>query len=173
MEEAFLEFAGGDAAARVETETGIHPSLCETDHDATKEAQCKSGIGVADPALVLAQSDVQSVVEAAFDDPVAALEFEAALRMELLQGEAANEVNDFVGFLTLAPDPPPQPGDGLDSWKVHLLRAGFLAIEHSDLVAVPVVLPGHRVGAWRGPRGKIAVGSTAWRGFQRESFDFY
>ena len=167
-----MEFAGGDPAERFELTARVDPNLCKTDHDATKEAQCKSGFGVADAALVLAQSDVQSVVEAAFDDPVAALEFEEALRIELLQGEAADEVNDFGGFLTLAPDPPPQPGDGLGPRKAHLLRGGFLAIQHSDLVAAPVVLPGHRVGAWRGPRGKSAVGSTAWRGFQRESFDF-
>ena len=96
-------------------------------------------------------------MEAALDNPVATFEFEKACRIQLLEREAADEINDFGGFLTLAPDSPP-PRDGLDSGKAHPLRGDILAIQHSDFVSALVVLPAQGVGARGGPRGKNAVG---------------
>ena len=157
MEEAFLEFAGGHAAARLDFAALVNPDLCETDHHSAKQTQRKRRPWVADPAVVFAQGHVQSVMQAALDDPVATLEFEKACGVPFLEGEAADEINDFGGLLTLAPDPPPQPRDGLDPRKAHLLRGDFLAIQHSDFVSPPVVLPAQGVGARGGPRGKNAV----------------
>ena len=108
--------------------------------------------------MVFAQGHIQRVMQAALDDPIATLEFEEACRIELFEGEAADEINDFGGLLTLAPNPASEPRDGLDSRKAHPLRADFLAIQHSNLVSSPVVLPAHRVGARSGLRGKNAVG---------------
>ena len=158
VEEAFLELAGGDAAARLGFAALINPGLCETDHNPAKQTQRKSRLGVTNPAMVFAQGHVQSVMEAALDDPIATFEFEKASGVQLFQREAADEINDFGSFLTFAPDPPPQPGDGLDSRKAHLLRGDFQAIQHPDFVSSPIVLPAHGVGARSGPRGKNAVG---------------
>ena len=152
-----MEFAGGDAAARLEFTALVNPDLGETDHHSAEQTQRKSRPGVADPTVVFAQGHVQSVMEAALDDPVATLEFEKVCGVQLLEGEAADEINDFGGLLTLAPDPPPQPRDGLDSRKAHPLRGDFQAIQHSDFVSPPVVLPAQGVGARGGPRGKNAV----------------
>ena len=153
-----MELASGDAATRVDLTARVDPDLRETDHHPTKEAQRKSGLGIAHPTLVFAQADIQRVMQAALDDPIAPLEFEEARGIKLVEGEAANEINDLGGFLTLAPNPPPQSRDGLDSRKAHLLRSDFLAIQHANFVSPPVVLPGHGVGARGGSRGKNAVG---------------
>lgn len=152
-----MEFAGSDAAVRLEFTALVNPNLGEADYHAAKQTQRKSRPGVADPTVVFAQGHVQSVMEAALDDPVATLEFEKACGVPCLEGEAADEINDFGGLLTLAPDSPSQPRDGLDARKAHLLRGDFLAIQHSDFVSPPVVLPAQGVGARGGPRGKNAV----------------
>lgn len=128
MKEAFLELAGGNSAARVDFTALVYPDLGETDHDAAKQTQGESSLGIADPTVVFAQSYIQSVMQTALDDPIATLEFEEACGIELLDGETANKVKDLGSLLTLAPDPPPQPRDGLDPGEAHLLRSHFLAI---------------------------------------------
>ena len=157
MEETLLELAGGGPAARIKFTTFLQPDLCETDHDPSEQAQGKGRPGVVDPAAIFTQRHVQSVMQAALDDPIAPLEFEKADGIQLFQGEAADEISDFSGLFALAPDPAPQPGDGLNSGKAHLLWAGILTIDHPDFVSAPVVLPGHGVGVRGGLRGKNAV----------------
>ena len=157
VEEAFLELAGGGPAARIEFTTFPQPDLCETDHDPPEQAQRKGCPGVVDPAAIFTQRHVQSVMQAALDDPIAPLEFEKADGVQLFKSEAADEISDFGGLFTLAPDPAPQPHDGLNSRKPHLLWAGILAIDHPDFVSPPVFLPGHGVGVRGGLRGKNAV----------------
>ena len=157
VQEALLELAGGGAAAGIEFATFLQPDLGETDDDPAEQAQRKGRLGVVDPALIFAQRHVQGVMQATLDDPVVPLEFEKANGIQLLQGEAADEINDFGGLVTLAPNPTSQSGDGLNSGKAHLLRARIPAIQHPDFVSPPVVLPGHGVGVWGGLRGKNAV----------------
>jgi len=152
-----LELAGGGTAARIDFAAFLQPGLCETDRYPAEHAQCKGRLGVVDPAVILPQRDVQSVMQAALDDPVAPLEFEKAGRIQLFQGEAADEINDFGGLFTLAPDPASQPGDALNSRKAHLLRAGIPAIQHPDFASAPVALSGHDVSMRGGSRGKNAV----------------
>ena len=141
VEEALLELARGGPTPGIDFTAFLQPDLGETDRHPAKQAERKSGLGVAHPALILAQSDVQSVMQAALDDPIAAFEFEEACRVQLFQGKATDEINDFGGLLTLAADPSAEPGDGLRSGKAHLGRGHFLAIQHSNLVSSPVVLP--------------------------------
>jgi hypothetical protein len=51
----------------------------------------------------------------------------------------------------------------LGTGKAHLWRGRFLAIQHSNLVSSPVVLPAQGMGARGGLRGKNAARSTlAW-----------
>ena len=157
MEESFLELAGGGPAARVDFAAFLQPCLCESDRRPAEQAQGKGGLGVVDPAVIFTQRDVQSVMQAALDDPVASFEFEKTAGIQFFQGEAADEINDFGGLFTLASNPAPQPGDALNSGKAHLLGAGLLAIQHSDFASAPVALSGQDVGVRGGPRGKNAV----------------
>lgn len=157
-EEALLEFAGGGAAAGVELTALLQPSLGKAHHEATKQTQGEGGFGITHPTMIFGEGDIQSVVQTAFDGPVAALEFEQARRIQLLQGETADEINDFSGFLALASNPSPKSGNGLDSGKAHLRRAGLPTVQHPDLASPAIVLPRHRTGLSCGLRGKIAVG---------------
>lgn len=152
-----MELAGGGPAVRVDLAAFLQPSLRETDRRPAEHAQCKGRLGVMDPAVIFTQCDVQSVMQAALDDPVAPLEFEKAARIQFFQGKAANKINDIGGLFTLASNPAPQPGDALNSGKAHLLRAGIPTIQHSDFASAPVALSGHDVGVRSGLRGKNAV----------------
>ena len=128
MKEAFLELAGGNSAARVDFTALVYPDLGETEHEAAKQTQGESGLGIADSTVVFAQGHIQSVMQTALDDPIATLEFEEGCGIELLDCQTANKVKDLGSLLPLAPDPPPQPRDGLDPGEAHLLRSGLLAI---------------------------------------------
>ena len=154
---ALLEFACGSAAERVKFTALFQPSLREAYDEPAKEAQGKGRLGMTNPTVIFAQGYVQSVVQAAFDNPIAPLEFEQASGIQLCQGETADEINGFSGFLALAADASPKPGNGLNSGEAHLLRGNFLAIQHPDFASPPVVLAGHRVGLRRGLRGKNAA----------------
>jgi len=153
VEESLLELANGHPAAGIDFAALLQPNLCETDHHAAEQAQRKSGLGVADPAVVFAQGDVQSMMQAALDDPIAAFEFEKVGRIQLFEGETADRINDFGALPTLVPDPPAEPGDGLISGKAHRLRGRLLAIQYSNRMLSSVVLRAQGVGAPGGPRG--------------------
>jgi hypothetical protein len=157
VREAFLELAGGGPTARIEFAAFLQPDLCETNHYPAQQAQGKGRLGVTDPALIFTQRHVQGVMQAALDDPVASFEFEKAQRIQLWEGEAADEIDDFGGLFTLASDPTPQSRYGLNSGKAHLLRVGILAVQDPDFVSPPVVLPRHGVGGRGGRRGKNAA----------------
>jgi hypothetical protein len=81
MEESFLELAGGRPAARIDFAALLQPSLREAHHHPAEQAQGKSRLGVADPAVIFAQRDVQRMMQTALDDPVAPLELEKAGRV--------------------------------------------------------------------------------------------
>ena len=156
-DKALLESAGSSAAARVEFTAFLQPSLREAYDYPAKEAQGKGRLGMANPTVIFAQGYVQRVVQAAFDDPIAPLEFEQGSGIQLFQGKTADEINDLSAFLALAADTSPELGNGLNSGEAHLLGGHFPAIQHPDFVSSPVVLPRHRVGLRRGLRGKNAA----------------
>ena len=157
-EKALLELARGCAAARIGFAALLQPSLRKADDHSTKEAQCKGRFAIPNPAVIFAEGDVQSVVQAVFNGPIAAFEFEQTRGPQFFEGQTANEINDFSGFLAPAAHSSSEPGDGLNSGKAHLLRASVAAIQHSDFAPTPVLLPGHGMSLGRGLRGKSAVG---------------
>jgi len=58
----------------------------------------------AHPPLFLAQRDIQSMVHPAFDDPVAALEREHPLGWQLLEAQAAQQVDHLAAPFAFAPE---------------------------------------------------------------------
>lgn len=129
----------------------------EAYHYPAKQAQGKGRLGIAHPTVIFTQGYVQRVVQAAFDDPIAAFESEQASGIHFLQGETADEINDFSGLLALAANASPELGAGLNPGEAHLLGGSFPALQDPDFVSPPVVLPGHRVGLLGGLRGKNAA----------------
>ena len=165
MAEALLELASSGPAAGIDFTAFLQPDLGETDHYPAEQAQGKGRLGVVDPALIFPQRHVQGVMQATFDHPVTPLEFEKADGVQFFQSQAADEISDFGGLFTFAPAPAPQPDEGLNAGKTHLLWAGILAIDHPTFVSSPVDLPGHGVGGRGGRRGKTLFGEP-----RRESF---
>src|ERR1017187_768550 len=100
--------------------------------------------GVVDPAASFTQGHVQSVMQAALDDPIAPLEFEKADGIQLFQGEAAAEMSDWS--LALTPPqrcwragrpvgPEPRHYEGAD---VVLLPCGSLVFR-SNFAVIPLI----------------------------------
>src|SRR5208282_3820099 len=163
MEEALLELAGSRPAARIDFAAFFQPSLREAHDYPTEQAQGKGRRRVADPALIFAQSDIERVVETAFDNPVAPLELEKAGGVQLLQGQAADEIDDLRGLFAFAANAPSQPGPGLHAGEADLRWGGLAAIQDADFMPPPVGLLTQGVGARGRSRGKNAVRSTASR----------
>ena len=123
------------------------------DH-APDRTQDACGIGVAHPAKVFLHRDIQAMMQPAFDHPITALEPEHALGLELPQGEAADEVNDFLAPFTVAQNTGPQAGHQARARKTHLGRIDFNEIQDADFRAAPVVLLSRRMRLLGWPRGK-------------------
>ena len=81
VEESLLELASGRPAAWLDFAALHQPDLREAHHHSAEQAQDKGRRRVADPAVIFAQADVQRVVQAALDDPIAPFEFEKAGRV--------------------------------------------------------------------------------------------
>ena len=135
----------------------FQPSLREAHGYPTEQAQGKGRRRVADPGVIFAQRDIERVVETTFDNPVASLELEKVGRAQFLQRQTADERNDLGGLFAVAPNPPPQPGKGLDAREARLGRGGLAAIQDADFMPSPAGLPTQGVGARGRSRGKNAV----------------
>jgi len=129
--EAALEGAGVAFGLGVFLSNSIDGSIGQADHHAPNRSQDAGGFGCANSALILAQSDVQTMVESAFHDPVAALERGHSFGLELFQGQATDQINDFPGPLLfldlriLALDPGLQSSSQASSRKDHLGGSDF------------------------------------------------
>src|SRR5689334_15013080 len=97
--EAALESASVGFGLGVFLSGSIDRGIGQADHHAPNRSQDAGGFGRADSALIFAQRDVQTMVESAFHNPVAPLEGEHSFGLELFQGEAADQINDFPGPL--------------------------------------------------------------------------
>ena len=162
--EAALESPGGAFRFGVFLFGAIDGGIGQADHHAPNRPEHARAVGMAHSALILAQGDVQAVVEPAFHSPVAALEGEHPLGLELFEGEAAEQINDlarpllFLGLRVLAFDPGLQASGQARSWKADLSGRDFQAFQGADLQTAAVALPFEGLGFGRGLRGKNAVG---------------
>lgn len=161
--ESALESAGIAFGLGIFLSGSINRGIGQTDDHAPNRAEHARGFGSANSALILAEGDIQTMVESAFHDPVAALEREHPLRLELCQGQAADQINDFpapllfLGLRVLALDPGLQSSDQAGSGKDDLGGSHFQAFQGSDLQTAAIAFPLQRLGLGRGPRGKNAV----------------
>lgn len=69
----------------------------ETVGDAAEHSHEEHGGGFAHPAQIIEMADVEALMEAAFDTPGSAVEFEPCQSIEDL-GRSAGEENDLLGF---------------------------------------------------------------------------
>jgi len=152
--ELFLETAGVCLGLGIFVARTIHCGIGQAhDHapDCSQHARC---LWSAHPALILAQRDVQAMVHPAFDDPIAALEREHPAGLQLIEAQAAQQVDHLAAPFAFAPDPGFEPGGQPSSGKAHLTGRDFHALQRADLQAPPVAFPAHHPGPRRGPWGK-------------------
>ena len=90
---SFLETA--DGAAPFDRATPIHPVQRQTDGQAPEVRQHHRRIGMAHPAAILVQADVQGVVQPAFNGPVEPLVLQEAARVQFGRAQAGDEINRF------------------------------------------------------------------------------
>jgi hypothetical protein len=88
----------------------IHGGIGQAEHDPPDDAQDQGGVRGAHPAEVFLHANVQTVVQPAFDDPVLAFESEQAPSLQLLQAQAADQMDHFATPLAVAFDARLQPG---------------------------------------------------------------
>ena len=108
MQKTFLELPGGGARAGIFLAPTCQPNLLKAHDHTAEQAQPHGGIALAHPTLILRQGHIQRVRQPALNDPIAPLEFEDARRRQLVECQAADQVNDFGALLILAPPPVPR-----------------------------------------------------------------
>lgn len=82
----------------------VYCGIGQAEHDAPNHAQDQRRIGRAHPAVVFVHRDIQTMVQAAFNDPVGSFELQHSLGLQLLQGEAGEQEHHFPSPLTVAFD---------------------------------------------------------------------
>lgn len=135
----------------------IDRRIGQAEQDASDGAKHARGVGMTHAAEVFLHRDVQAVVKAAFDDPVAALELEHAQGLELIQGEAAHQVNDLLTPLALTANAGVQARDQTSARKSHLAGGDFNEFQQPDFRAASVLLLDAGLGLRRGWWGKKPV----------------
>lgn len=93
-------------------------------------------------------------MQPAFNNPVAAFEFQPAQGVELCEGEAGNEVNRFGAFLASTADTSTEPGDQARSGKSDLFGSDLLAFQDPNLTSAAVAFSRQGAGLRRVRRGK-------------------
>src|SRR5207245_10292073 len=93
----------------------------------------------------------------ALNNPVAALEFDPACRIQLVSAQTADQVHRLGALVAVAPHPPFEPRNQSRAGKTHLFGADLQAFQEPDLTPAPIPLPRQCAGLRRGPRGKISL----------------
>lgn len=89
----------------------IHGRIGQAQHDAADHAQDQRRTRRPYPAEVFLHTHIQAVVQSALNHPVLPFELEQAQRLQLLQTQAADEIDHFAAPLALTFDAALQPGD--------------------------------------------------------------
>jgi hypothetical protein len=95
------------------------------------------------------------MMQSALDGPIATFEFDPAQRVQLLHGQAADQIHRFGGFVAFARHAAPQPRNQARSGKTDLLRRDFPALQNPNLTPAPIVFACQCSGLVRGLRGEI------------------
>ena len=163
--EGILKGAGVALGLGIFLSRSIDRRVGQADHHASNRPQNPCWSGSPDPALIFSQGDIQAMVQPAFDHPIGSLEREHPLGLELLQSQAADQVNGFPAPFAFALDPCLQSSGQPSSRKAGLARRHFQALQKANFQASAVVLPFQDPGLGCGLRGKNSVWRTEFRGF--------
>lgn len=88
----------------------IRCGIGQAEHDSPEDTQDQGGIRGSHPAEVFLHTNIQAVVQPAFHDPVLAFELEQAQGLQLLQAQAADQIDHFARPPAVAFDARLQPG---------------------------------------------------------------
>lgn len=132
----------------------------QAEHNSPNGSKHTRGIGIAHAAKVLLHRHIQAVVQPAFDHPVAPLELKHALGVELIQREAADQVDDFVAPFAFAQHAGVEPRDQTRSREAGLAGRDFDQFKDTDFGAPAVLLLDTDLGARAALRGKNPVRRT-------------
>ena len=98
----------------------VYRGIGQAQDDPANHAQDQSRIGSSHSAMVFLQGDVQAVVQAALNDPVATFELEHAPSLQLRQTQAAEQEDHFAAPLAVALDPGFQASRQPGAWEADL-----------------------------------------------------
>ena len=126
-----------------------NPGERQTHGHPPEHAHNQGRVGLAHPALILGHRHIQCLMQAALNNPVCAFENKKTHRIELIQRQAADQIDDLGAFLSIAPDSPSELGNGAGSGKARLFGRYFAAIKHADFMASPIVFPRQGMGLCR------------------------
>lgn len=155
--EAFLEGGGVALGLGIFLARLIHCGVGQAHHHPSDRSQGPRRVGSAHSALIFMESDVQTMVQSAFNDPVAALESEHPLGLQLVEGQTAQKINHLAVPFVITLDPALQAGGQPGSRKPRLTGRDLQALQEANLQPAPVVLPLHHAGSRRGDRGEKPV----------------
>jgi len=134
--------------------SSIDCGVGQADHhapDTPQDARCARR---AHSALIFAQGNIQAMMQAAFNDPIASLDGEHPLGLEFFQSETAQQMDHFTAPVTLPFNSRFQARCQASSGKAHLARSDFQAVQKSDFQPATVVLPLEYPRLGRRLRGK-------------------
>src|SRR3954470_7143841 len=118
--EAFLKGAGVALGLGLFLSLPVDRYVSHTDHHPSNRPQDPRWSRSAHSALVFPQRNIQAMVQAAFDNPIASFDGLHPLGLEFFQSKAAHHENHFTGPFTLALDARLQPSCQPGSRKARL-----------------------------------------------------
>ena len=135
----------------------VHCGVGEAEQNPPDGPERAGGVGITDAAQVLLHRQVQRVVEAAFDHPVAAFEPEHALGLQLIQSEAAHQENHLVAPFAFAQHAGVEARHQARAGEAGLAGSDFDQLKRADFRAPAVLLLDGDFGARAVLRGKNPV----------------
>jgi len=135
--------------------------LRHADHQPPKHPQDQRRVGVAHPTAILIERHVQRVMQSALNDPITALEFDPARRVQSLRRQTADQIHRLGALFSVAPHPPLEPRNQSRAGKTRLFGRHLPTFQEPNLTPAPIDFPRQCPRLGRGPRGKISPGPGA------------